>query len=159
MQASLRLPTKTEQVLFCVLSPTQRSMYEEIIQSPEVERCLKRNSPAFGPIMSLRKLCNHPCLAKESKTKSRGSRLQRANDPDADSECDDAVGWTSSGKLLVLGKVLPLWKQEGHKVLIFCQMHDMLDLVEVMLREQGFMYLRLDGHTPRTEATGYHQRF
>ena len=64
------------------------------------------------------------------------------------------VDWSLSGKLLVLGKILPLWHQEGHKVLVFCQMHSMLNLVETMLRSLGMVYLRLDGHTPVQKRQG-----
>lgn len=172
VQNSVQLPAKTEQVLFCVLSPTQRAMYEEILQSPEVERCLRRNYAAFGPIMALRKLCNHPMLThetnKSAKAKARlvrqtatataaakvgaggagGSGLTEA------APAEDPVDWSVSGKLLVLGKILPLWFREGHKVLVFCQMHSMLNLVEAMLRDLDMVYLRMDGHTPVQKRQG-----
>jgi DNA excision repair protein ERCC-6 len=67
---------------------------------------------------------------------------------------DEKIDWSLSGKLLVLGKILPLWHREGHKVLIFCQMHSMLNLVEKMLRDLGVIYLRMDGHTPVQKRQG-----
>ena len=211
VQDAVNLPAKTEQVLFCVLSPTQRAMYEDIIQSPEVERCIRRNSPAFGPIMALRKLCNHPMLTHETNkslkakatqkkqaavanalTMAQGRRgdtslplpprpavlsppsaassyapttpavhrsLEEGEEEEEEgggssSGVSTKVDWTVSGKLLVLGKILPLWKQEGHKVLVFCQMHSMLNLVETMLHDLGMIYLRMDGHTPVQKRQG-----
>lgn len=37
----------------------------------------------------------------------------------------------SSGKLVLLDKLLPKLKSEGHRVLIFSQMVKMLDIIEV----------------------------
>ena len=59
-----------------------------------------------------------------------------------------SLNWADSGKLLVLSKLLPLWKQEGHKVLIFSQTRSMLHLIERMVQQFSFRYLRLDGNTP-----------
>jgi DNA excision repair protein ERCC-6 len=56
--------------------------------------------------------------------------------------------WEDSGKLLVLSKILPLWKVEGHKVLIFSQTVLMLTVIEGMVKDMGFSYLRMDGTTP-----------
>eukprot|EP00969_Alexandrium_andersonii_P245654 10856381-Alexandrium_andersonii.AAC.1 len=44
-------------------------------------------------------------------------------------EEDDAIA-DQSGKLQVLSKILPLWKQQGHKVIIFTQWRKMLDIIE-----------------------------
>lgn len=162
VQHLINLPTKTEQVLFCVLSPTQRAMYEDIILSPEVQRCILHNSPAFGPIMALRKLCNHPMLTHETnkslKAKAKSKKLPNLNcDPsfmDTDNAEDQKIDWSLSGKLLVLGKILPLWHREGHKVLVFCQMHSMLNLVESLLKDLNIIYMRMDGHTPVQKRQG-----
>jgi DNA excision repair protein ERCC-6 len=44
---ALVLPAKKEQVLFCRLSSVQRSIYREIIGSPEVERAIRHRRPLF----------------------------------------------------------------------------------------------------------------
>jgi DNA excision repair protein ERCC-6 len=64
------------------------------------------------------------------------------------SESGKGISWVDSGKLLVLSKILPLWYKENHKVLIFSQTVSMLYLIEDMLQEMNFTYLKLDGHTP-----------
>lgn len=51
----------------------------------------------------------------------------------------------SSGKMVLLDKLLPKLKEGGHKVLIFSQMMRVLDLLETYLRHQGYLYERLDG--------------
>ncbi len=67
--------------------------------------------------------------------------------------------WADSGKLLVLSKLLPLWYTEGHKVLIFSQTRGMLSVIESMVRELGFLYLRMDGSTPVGKRAGLVNRF
>ena len=60
--------------------------------------------------------------------------------------------WPKSGKLKVVKGLLDLWwyKQRDleHKVLLFCQTRQMQDILEKMMRECRFPYLRMDGTTP-----------
>lgn len=62
-------------------------------------------------------------------------------------EGSGTISWHDSGKMLVLSKILPIWKVEGHKVLLFSQTTTVLDLLQGMMDEMGFTYLRLDGST------------
>ena len=43
--------------------------------------------------------------------------------------------------------ILPKLKVSGHKVLIFCQMTQLMTVLEDMLTYRGYKYLRLDGGT------------
>ena len=52
-----------------------------------------------------------------------------------------------SGKLQVLAEVLPRWKKQGHRVLLFSQTRQMLDILERLVQRQGWGYLRMDGNT------------
>eukprot|EP00878_Enallax_costatus_P044292 GHUV01052755.1.p1 GENE.GHUV01052755.1~~GHUV01052755.1.p1 ORF type:complete len:163 (-),score=13.20 GHUV01052755.1:255-743(-) len=52
-----------------------------------------------------------------------------------------------SGKLQVLSKVLAAWHAEGHKVLLFTQTQQMLDIIEKHAVSQGYSYHRMDGGT------------
>jgi SNF2 family DNA or RNA helicase len=151
----IQLPKKIEQVLFCVLSPTQRLIYQEIINSPELTSALRLKKPLFGIIMTLRKLCNHPVLAYQV------GQIKWHSESTCETTVDDdllggggtsidknQIHWSDSGKLLVLSRILPLWKSEQHKVLIFCQMYSMIALVELLLNELSLKFMRLDGRTP-----------
>ena len=51
----------------------------------------------------------------------------------------------SSGKMVLLDKLLPKLKREGHKVLIFSQMVRMLDLLEEFCVARRYHVERLDG--------------
>ena len=66
----------------------------------------------------------------------------------------DEIHWEDSGKLMVLCKVLPLWYSEGHKVLLFTQTHSMLNLLELMMKQFSFRFMRLDGKTPVAKREG-----
>ncbi|GBG29976.1 Chromodomain-helicase-DNA-binding protein, putative [Hondaea fermentalgiana] len=50
-----------------------------------------------------------------------------------------------SGKLVLVDKLLPKLRNEGHKVLIFSQMVKMLDMLEYLCRQRGYPMERLDG--------------
>jgi len=191
---NLQLPEKTEQILFCKLSETQRSIYKSVLRSPEVEAVLDRKMAAFKVITTLRKLCNHPALvfangkfvfSIEDKIDDINETLEDSGLLAEDMSCDfqnaETVGklrhgngltsslisesmviaapesdfsWEDSGKLLVLSKILHTWHSEGHKVLIFSQTQSMLNLVEVMVRQLAYKYMRLDGSTVVSRREG-----
>lgn len=145
----IKLPNKIEQVLFCVLSPNQRSIYQEIISSPELQNAIRMKKPLFSILMTLRKLCNHPILAYQVGQIKWHDSDQVDESTDITNSIDrNLIKWSDSGKLLVLSHILPLWKHEQHKILIFCQMYSMISLVEIMLNELSLKYMRLDGKTP-----------
>lgn len=52
-----------------------------------------------------------------------------------------------SGKLEVLSKILPLWKKQGHRVLIFCQWRKMLNVIERFVNLKNWKFGRIDGNT------------
>mmetsp|Transcript_23904 Transcript_23904/g.40058 ORF Transcript_23904/g.40058 Transcript_23904/m.40058 type:complete len:1147 (-) Transcript_23904:25-3465(-) len=125
------LPKKSEQVLFCRLTEHQRKCYLDFIQSKKMQLVLEGRAQLFGAIDALRKVCNHPDLL-----------LRTSTDRPA-----DYGWWERSCKLQVMAQVLPLWKEEGHRVLLFCQTRQMLDIVELMVNHMGFEYRRMDGNT------------
>ncbi|KAI9322570.1 SNF2 family N-terminal domain-containing protein [Dichotomocladium elegans] len=125
------LPKKSEQVLFCKLTPSQREAYLQFIHSKDMDAILERRRQVLFGIDVVRKICNHPDLLNIAKS---------ASDPDyGDPE--------KSGKLVVVRALLKLWKTQGHKVLLFSQTRQMLDIIEHLVRSQGHNYLRMDGTT------------
>lgn len=53
-----------------------------------------------------------------------------------------------SGKMVIIDQVLPLWHKQGHRVLLFSQTRQMLDILEKRVQQRGWAYLRMDGNTP-----------
>jgi DNA excision repair protein ERCC-6 len=48
----------------------------------------------------------------------------------------------------VVAQVLKVWQEQGHRVLLFTQTQQMLDIFENFLNSCGYNYRRMDGSTP-----------
>lgn len=84
-------------------------------------------------MMLLRKCCNHPYL------------IEYPLDPLTQEFKIDQELINSSGKFLVLDRMLPEMKKRGHKILIFSQMTMMLDILMDYCYFRNFRFCRLDG--------------
>jgi superfamily II DNA/RNA helicase len=139
------MPGKTEQVLFCRLTPKQRSLYTEYLRSDEVMGVMRGSVQLLKAVTVLRKICNHPDLL----IGPNGDFV--LNDDSSSSSEDDFYDQENladrSGKLAVLSKILPLWHKQGHRVIIFTQWRKMLSIIERFVNTQGWNYARLDGNT------------
>ncbi|XP_069466380.1 chromodomain-helicase-DNA-binding protein 5 isoform X2 [Ambystoma mexicanum] len=133
------MPAKTELIVRVELSQMQKKYYKFIL----TRNFEALNSKGGGNqvsllniMMDLKKCCNHPYLfpvaAVEAPVLSNGSY-------------DGSSLVKSSGKLMLLQKMLKKLKDEGHRVLIFSQMTKMLDLLEDFLEYEGYKYERIDG--------------
>ena len=87
--------------------------------------------------MQLRKCCNHLFLLNGVESDFRRTH------GDGVPEGDFLV--MGSGKLILLDKLLPRLKEEGHRVILFSQFKIMLDIVEDYLRARGMVFERIDG--------------
>ena len=56
--------------------------------------------------------------------------------------------WRRSGKMVVVESLLRLWREQGHRVLLFSQTKMMLDILEGFVTNGGYTYRRMDGTTP-----------
>ncbi|CAD5171316.1 unnamed protein product [Musa acuminata subsp. malaccensis] len=126
-----QLPKKTEHVLFCSLTPDQRSVYRAFLASSEVEQIFDGIKNSLYGIDVMRKICNHPDLLE---------REHAAQNP-------DYGNIERSGKMKVVSRILNVWKEQGHRVLLFAQTQQMLDIIESFLTASGYSYRRMDGFT------------
>ncbi|KAL3791224.1 hypothetical protein ACHAW5_000494 [Stephanodiscus triporus] len=130
------LPPKKETKLFIGLTDMQRDWYKRILRKDAHElNALGGPSHARlqNVLMHLRKVCNHPYLfdgAEAGPPFSDGPHI-----------------WENSGKMQLLHKLMPKLKAQGSRVLIFCQMTRVLDILEDYLRLVGHEYCRIDGNT------------
>ncbi|XP_075461078.1 chromodomain-helicase-DNA-binding protein 5 isoform X3 [Ascaphus truei] len=133
------MPAKTELIVRVELSQMQKKYYKFIL----TRNFEALNSKGGGNqvsllniMMDLKKCCNHPYLfpvaAMEAPVLPNGSY-------------DGSALVKSSGKLMLLQKMLRKLKDGGHRVLIFSQMTKMLDLLEDFLENEGYKYERIDG--------------
>ena len=108
-------------------------IYERYIRSDTVSKILDGRRHVLSGIDYLRKVCNHPDLLE---------------DPD---ELEDDMPYGAiekSGKLVVVDALLKMWKEQGHRVLLFSQSRQMLDIIHQYVKRQGYKFLRMDGTTP-----------
>jgi DNA excision repair protein ERCC-6 len=127
------LPKKSEQVLFCKLTKRQRSDYQKFLDSTEMSAIMLGKRQVLYGIDILRKICNHPDLQSHKTISARADY----GDPE------------KSGKMQVVGSLLELWRDTGHKALLFAQHRIMLDILEKFVRSlPGLKYRRMDGNTP-----------
>eukprot|EP00915_Cephaloidophora_sp_WS-2016_P004214 GHVH01005694.1.p1 GENE.GHVH01005694.1~~GHVH01005694.1.p1 ORF type:complete len:1832 (-),score=267.34 GHVH01005694.1:206-5701(-) len=87
--------------------------------------------------MELRKCCNHPYMMDGIEAKMRAE--------DATEEEKMVKMIKSSGKTLLLEKLLVKFRDEGRKVLIFSQFNYTLTLLEDLMNYKSWQYERLDG--------------
>ncbi|GLE00512.1 hypothetical protein PINS_up009269 [Pythium insidiosum] len=150
IQHVTKMPEKMEQILFCTLTRRQYETYEAFLASAEVAAVLRQDVRPFRAISILRHICNHPDLLSTMEdapsSQRSGGRDHRFAPPARDA--DEPYGAEhASGKMLVLQKILRLWKQQGHRVLLFTQTRKMLDILESFMAREGHLYCRLDGTT------------
>lgn len=130
------LPPKIETKLYVGLSEMQREWYMRMLHRDAAHLNAIGGSDRvrlLNILMQLRKVCNHPYLfegAEPGPPYIEGPHL-----------------WDNCGKLTLLSKLLPKLKSQNSRVLIFCQMTSMMDILEDYLRYFNHDYCRLDGST------------
>lgn len=164
------LPPKEETIVEVSLTPIQKTYYKAIYEKNTsflMKGSKSNNAPSLmNVMMELRKCCNHPFLIKGAEERIMTDVNIAAKQNEIIS--DPILHWQkvfseklvqSSGKMVVLMKLLPKLQTGGHKVLIFSQMVKMLELLEELLRFNKFNYERLDGSTSASSRNAAVDRF
>ncbi len=125
------LPPRTEVVLNCQLSDSERELYDSLMASgrKEVLEKLEEGGSVFHALemlLRLRQACCHPNLV-----------------PGQNAE--------SSSKLDLLADTLESTLAQGHRALVFSQWTSFLDLIGPRLSKMGISFSRLDGSTNNRE--------
>ncbi|KAI4185235.1 MAG: hypothetical protein L6R41_004239 [Letrouitia leprolyta] len=134
------LPDKQEKVIKCRFSALQAKLYKQLVTYNKMSVSdgkggTKGMRGLSNMLMQLRKLCNHPFVFEEVETQMNPDKL--TND----------LLWRTAGKFELLDRVLPKFFATGHRVLMFFQMTQIMNIMEDFLRLRGMQYLRLDGGT------------
>uniref|UniRef100_A0A670Y819 Chromodomain helicase DNA binding protein 1 n=1 Tax=Pseudonaja textilis TaxID=8673 RepID=A0A670Y819_PSETE len=131
------LPAKVEQILRMEMSALQKQYYKWILTRnyKALSKGSKGSTSGFLNIMmELKKCCNHCYLIKppdDNEFYNKQEALQNLI--------------RSSGKLILLDKLLIRLRERGSRVLIFSQMVRMLDILAEYLKYRQFPFQRLDG--------------
>ena len=144
------LPDKQERVIKCKFSALQTKLYKQLVnnQSLSVSDGKGGKTTMRGltnMLMQLRKLCNHPFV------------FEQVEDQINPGKTNNDLLWRTAGKFELLDRILPKFKASGHRVLMFFQMTQIMNIMEDFLRMRGMKYLRLDGSTKsddRSELLG-----
>ncbi|KAJ5135864.1 Helicase C-terminal [Penicillium bovifimosum] len=137
------LPPKTEKIIRVELSDVQLEYYKNILTKNYAalnDGNKGQKQSLLNIMMELKKASNHPFMFPNAEAKilegsSRREDILRAM-------------ITSSGKMMLLDQLLRKLSVDGHRVLIFCQMVGMLNILSEYMEYRGYKYQRLDGTIP-----------
>ena len=139
------LPDKVETIIKCPMSALQIRLYDQIRN--------RKAGVGFGAegaarkkvlnnlVMQFRKICNHPYVFDEVEDSINPARLTDRN------------LFRVAGKFELLDRILPKLQVAGHRVLMFFQMTQVMNIMEDYLRFKELTYLRLDGQTKADDRT------
>ena len=127
------LPDKVENIAYCELTPEQKDFYLEVLDSTKEElfKSIEQNGleksrlSIFSALLRLRQICCHPKLYDK----------------------DGKKGNIQSGKFEQLKSMLEQIIEEKHRVLLFSQFVDMLDIIKAWLAKAGIKHEYLTGKT------------
>jgi chromodomain-helicase-DNA-binding protein 1 len=134
------LPPKSEKIIRVELSDVQLDYYKNILTRNYAalnEGSKGQKQSLLNIMMELKKASNHPYMFPNAEEKIlKGS----------DRREDQLKGLiASSGKMMLLDRLLTKLKKDNHRVLIFSQMVKMLDILGDYLQLRGYQFQRLDG--------------
>ena len=117
------------------------------------------NTPnLMNAMLELRKCCNHPFLINGAEERIVSEYTNGAEGVETITKHFKAMT-ESSGKMVLIDKLLPKLKAGGHKVLMFSQMIRVLDLIEDYLLCKKYSYERIDGRVRGTARQAAIDRF
>lgn len=125
------LPDKIYENKIVVLTPKEREIYLSLAEGGHEAT---EDAEAVVAIIRCKQFCNWPCQVDASCTAS--SKMDMFRD--------------------VLDEVV---LQNGHKILIFSQYKEMVNILVGVLDEMGIKYLRIDGDTPKLARAEYQKKF
>lgn len=139
------LPPKTEKIIRVELSDIQLEYYKNILTRNYAalnQGAKGQKQSLLNIMMELKKASNHPFMFPNAEDRILGGK-------DGRDETMKAL-ISSSGKMMLIDRLLTKLKKDNHRVLIFSQMVKMLDILGDYLHMRGYQFQRLDG----TIATG-----
>lgn len=156
-----QLPDKVEYIVKCDMSGLQKVLYRHmqskgvlLTDGSEKDKKGKGGAKALmNTIMQLRKLCNHPFMFQHIEE----AYCEHMSIPGGIISGPDL--YRTSGKFELLDRILPKLKQLNHRVLLFCQMTQLMTILEDYLNWRNFKHLRLDGTTKSDDRGDLLKRF
>ncbi len=130
----LELPEKIEEISYCALSEEQRTLYRETVAARREALEKEFRDPSkpvpylhiFSLLSTLKQICDHPCLIS-----------------------GDIADYHkhSSGKWDLFVELLDEVRDSGQKLVVFSQYLNMLDIIELYLKEKKIGFAGIRGNT------------
>lgn len=139
-QVLKELPEKTEEVVACEMTQSQKRRYKKYLESSEAAKAREDlesgNAVNYANILSiltrLKQVCDHPDLPKFS-----GERVRSLTEMDP---------W-ESGKWATFEELVQEALGSGLKIVVFTQYLGMMDLITLWLKDKKIGYVELRGDT------------
>ncbi|KAH0793578.1 SNF2 family N-terminal domain containing protein [Histomonas meleagridis] len=157
---------KEETIIQVELTRIQKKLYRAFLHENAellLQQIIKtKQLPSLlNLMMQLRKVCNHPFLIRDAEEGVITDMI--GNNPDLEllsrTEIRQKAIVDSAGKMILIDKLLPKLKSDGHKVLIFSQMVRILDIIEDYLNMKHYTYERIDGSISQNDRESAINRF
>ncbi|MBU0506534.1 MAG: DEAD/DEAH box helicase [bacterium] len=137
-QVLQELPPKTETLHYCELTEKQKNLYREIAEYSKSEIFKTIDSKGMEKsyfsiltaLLRLRQICCHPSLVNK----------------------DMNAPFDESGKIQELFPFLEEVIEEGHRILLFSQFVEMLQIIQTGINQFGWESVYLDGSTKNRQA-------
>jgi SNF2 family DNA or RNA helicase len=144
-QVLTELPEKTEEVIVCEMTQTQKKAYKKYLESAEAAKAREDLQAGkkinYANILSvltrLKQVCDHPKLPEVT-----GGKVKKLNVMDP---------W-ETGKWVAFDELLNEALGSNLKVVVFTQYLGMMDLIGLWLKEKQVDYVELRGDTPDRAA-------
>ncbi|RVX75379.1 hypothetical protein B0A52_00732 [Exophiala mesophila] len=138
------LPPMAQIIVPVTMSTVQKKVYKSILaKNPQLMKSIFSRDPSLGVkdrhnlnniLMHLRKVLCHPFVySREIEERT------------VEADVSDRNLIEASSKLQLLSLMLPKLQERGHRVLMFSQFLDNLDVMEDFLDGLGFQHRRVDG--------------
>lgn len=142
-QVAKDLPDKTITVLWCTMESEQRKMYNQyrdgyrnkLLKKIDEEGISKSGMDVLEGLLRLRQICDHPALV----TKTEDETMASVKIEELTREIQENAG--------------------DHKLLIFSQFTEMLQLIKKQFEKEGITFSYLDGSTPMKQRQEEVTRF
>ncbi|MFC3157258.1 Superfamily II DNA or RNA helicase, SNF2 family [Chryseobacterium arachidis] len=128
-QVAKELPEKTEMVIYCEMNSEQRAVYDtyeqelrDYISGSSDDETLKNKIHVLAGLTKLRQICNSPVLLKEGHSNEHAVKIEILTDQIEN-------------------------KSKEHKILVFSQFVEMLDLIKEELIRKNIPFEYLTGQT------------
>lgn len=136
---------KVDIICWVSMNKLQTSLYKRFLEleSYNINHTLLSKKTPFDAILALKNICLHPTLLRKQADYSK------ALDLNIKLEGGDLL--KQSSKLYFMMNLLSQLKSEKHKVLIFSQRVEMLNIIQSVLNQLNYSHLRIDGRIKDTQ--------